>query len=310
MGRQAAFIDWSRLRNPVLAYGDWSVKDVCAYYCEADRMFYLFFSAFTLAPFRTHLVGVTTRDFLTFSKPFIDWDGVEEGVGGFCAPSILRADNRYVLTFNAWGDVPGQPNRLYYSESEDLLNWNGKHRLAANVTEGIRSIDAALAYDNGMYYLIWKDRQKCNPIAASRDVGADGWTVIGAPALDRVYENGQFLRIDGTWRMVLTNCGDPHETHLFAMKGSGASSEDWLEWGDKQVCRVPIESFNTQDYSNAGFLADWRAYDGYFYLFYAGNTELAQYRGRGHCRIGLARSRDLAVWEAPGPEEAAPADRR
>ncbi len=35
------------------------------------------------------------------------------------------------------------------------------------------------------------------------------------------------------------------------------------------------------------------------YLTYAGSTELTQFGGWGHARIGVARSSDLVHWEVP-----------
>lgn len=299
MEQNRPFIDWPGLANPILGYEHWSVKDVCVYYEEEQRLFYLYFSAFALELFRTHIIGVTTRDFVHYSEPFMDWDGLEQGVGGLCSPSILQAEGRYVLSFNAWGDVPGQPNQLYYTESQDLMHWSGVRRLAPQLTEGVRSIDAVLAYSEGRYYLTWKERQVGNPVAVASALDGNDWRLIGKAQLDGIYENAQLLCIDGAWRMLATHCSVPHETYLFTMDGDGASPEHWLRWTDKRRLRVPLEGFNTKDHSNAGFMADWRQYDGYFYLLYAGNTELEQYRGRGHCRIGLARSADLSVWEKP-----------
>ncbi|HEV2500996.1 MAG TPA: hypothetical protein VGY31_15610, partial [Terriglobia bacterium] len=40
----ARFIDWASLRNPVLAYPHWSIKDAAMAY--RDGVFYIFFSAF------------------------------------------------------------------------------------------------------------------------------------------------------------------------------------------------------------------------------------------------------------------------
>lgn len=295
-------LDFGQMKNPILAYPDWSVKDVCVYFEEQQKLYYLFFSAFYLDPFRTHIIEVVTKDFISFSEPIIDWGGFEEEVGGFCSPSIIKANGIYYLTFNSWGDVPGQPNQLYFSASADLRNWNGKHRLARNLTEGIRSIDAVVTYANGKYYATWKDRQLCNPIAWNSSMEPYGWKMIDAPKLNGVYENGQFLQIDGTWHMLLTNCWMPHETHLFEMNATGDRDEDWLCWDNKHTFKPPVETFNTVDFSNAGYLADWRKYDGYFYLFYAGNTEVSTYQGRGHCKIGVARSTDLIHWTVPGQE--------
>jgi hypothetical protein len=51
--------------------------------------------------------------------------------------------------------------------------------------------------------------------------------------------------------------------------------------------------------ADCAFLADWRQYDGYFYLFYAGSDDGDSFQLRGHGKIGVARSRDLVEWRAP-----------
>lgn len=63
--------EFERLQNPTIAYSDWSVKDVCVYYEDTEATFYLFFSAFCQEPFRTHLVEVTTKYFISFFEPII-----------------------------------------------------------------------------------------------------------------------------------------------------------------------------------------------------------------------------------------------
>ncbi len=45
-------------------------------------------------------------------------------------------------------------------------------------------------------------------------------------------------------------------------------------WVDGIEILVPqVYNFNSFDLDNAGFIADWTNYDGYYYLIYAGNTE-------------------------------------
>lgn len=66
---------------------------------------------------------------------------------------------------------------------------------------------------------------------------------------------------------------------------------------------VPEQSWNSggalaHERENAAYLVDDRARDGFFYLVYAGTTELGSYLAQGHARLGLARSRDLVSWEA------------
>lgn len=51
--------------------------------------------------------------------------------------------------------------------------------------------------------------------------------------------------------------------------------------------------------ANAAFLCDARPVDGYYYLFYSGSTETLLFNGRGHAKVGVARSVDLVDWEVP-----------
>jgi hypothetical protein len=57
------FIDWASLKNPVLSYPNWSVKDAAMAYRKG--IFYVFFSAFypERGQVRCHVVEVSTPDF-------------------------------------------------------------------------------------------------------------------------------------------------------------------------------------------------------------------------------------------------------
>ena len=54
------------------------------------------------------------------------------------------------------------------------------------------------------------------------------------------------------------------------------------------------------EHANSAYLCDARATDGYYYLVYAGSSELTQFGGWGHAMIGIARSTDLLHWQVPG----------
>jgi len=69
---------------------------------------------------------------------------------------------------------------------------------------------------------------------------------------------------------------------------------------------VPQDAWNrghtpgiTHETANSGYLCDARKLDGYWYLFYAGSTELTEFDGRGHAKIGVVRSKDLQHWQVP-----------
>lgn len=289
-------LGWNALSNPVYAREGWSVKDACMAY-EGEE-FYLFFSAFywTRGQERSHVVGVKTTDFRSFSEPLFIWDGQENGWTGLCSPDISRVDGQYVMTFNSWGDdhPNGKSNQLFYALSRDLESWSDYQPLASNLTIGSRAIDAALCQAKDKLYLVWKEHQ--TPMIAFSNELEGNWTRIGNPS-GGWFENAQFLKIDGNWTLLVT--GEGHLPYLMKMKHAGNRPEDWLRWGRPEVLQIPEERFNTNNRANAAALADWRTYDGYFYLLYAGRTEGVTHAGRGDNKLGLARSKDLIHWETP-----------
>jgi len=294
------FIDWENLSNPVYSRPGWSTKDACMAY--RDGWFYVFFSAFYKddGRERSHVVGVKTRDWKTFSRPLFNWRGEEGGWIGMCSPNLTKVGDLYYLTYNSWGDKFLKPNRLFYAVSKDLEHWEKGKPLARNITWGRRAIDAAVAHANGKYYLVWKEFQ--TPKAAwSYQMGADGWHRLGEVTPDW-FENGELISIDGAWHLLCTAGGlrGVHYPALREMQDSGEKEEHWTQWGEFQKLSVPVEDFNTNEAANAAFLADWRRHDGHFYLIYAGRTEGKSHLGRGNNKLGLARSRDLKNWEVPG----------
>jgi hypothetical protein len=110
MAQKKRFIDWNDLKNPVLSYPNWSVKDSAMAY--RNGTFYVFFSAFypDRGQVRSHVVEVSTPDFKHYSEPIFNFDGEEDGWIGMCSPDIQRLNGTYVMTFNSWGDKPGKPN--------------------------------------------------------------------------------------------------------------------------------------------------------------------------------------------------------
>jgi hypothetical protein len=257
---------------------------------------------------------VSTPDFQSYSDPILHLADEAEGWFGMASPDVVAHDGLYYLTFNTWGDRPGRPNQLFYMVSEDLVHWGPRQPLAANLTQGDRSIDAALAFAGERCYLAWKDRRYVTRIAAADAPDAD-FTFVGEGALafratggvetSRKHENHQFLHVDGRWRMLATCYGAAHLPYLYQMDGDGSEDVHWTRWVGGHELAVAEEGFNTEDRSNTAALYDWRAHDGHFYLLYAGNTEKRTYRssggwGRGWNRLGLSRSRDLIHWLPAG----------
>ena len=290
------FIAWHELKNPVYSHEGWSVKDACM--IEKDGLFYVFFSAFFWVDGqeRSHVVEVKTPDFKTWSDPILHWRGEADGWLGLCSPNITEANGVYYLTYNSWGDKPGQPNQLFYARSTDLEHWEAPQRLAQNLTAGTRAIDAAVIFHAQKYYLVWKAAQ-ISQIAVCERMDGD-WTHLGQ-ACQYWFENAHFIDIDGKIHLVLTSRDDQHRTSIAAMAGDGSRDKDWTQWHDYRPFNIPTEAFNLYEQANAGFLMDWRARDGYFYLLYAGTTEGLSHARRGDNRLGVARSQDLNLWDIP-----------
>ena len=307
-------MDWNNLRNPVYQKKKWSTKDACMEYL--DGTFYLFFSAFYQDRWkeRSHVVGVKTEDWKHFSKPIIHLDGRENGWTGMCSPNISLIEGKYYLTFNSWGDrhPNKRKNQLFCMVSTNLEDWGEPYQVAKDLTEGMRAIDIAITKENGKFYVIWKAdfKYKGKKVRKARiSCGSsliDGLDYIGdsVPTFllengkesTRIQENFEFIKIDGQWYLLSLDYR-PHEPFLYKLSGDGSEDGDWLKWVDGRKLEIPMQSFNTDHVSNAPYLADWREYDGYFYLLYAGRTEGRSHKRRGNNKLGLARSKDLYNWE-------------
>lgn len=318
---QEPFIDWDRLQNPVYEVEDWSVKDASMIYVEESGLFYLFFSAFFHVGDRvnSHVVSVKTNDWINFSAPLFIWKGAELGYHGLCSPEVHQFEGTYVLTYNGWGDKAGKVNQLYYAVSDDLEKWDKHKPLGREVTAEYRAIDAALAYHQETYFLYYKESRpfghlpRVDLTRVAYASGLDGpWQFVYAgynqfthqdrSLSNMIHENYRLLEIDGTWYMQNTGYW-PHDPHLYKIGGDADNKAWWTVWTDGILLDIPVEEgFNTAHRANAAHLQDWREYDGYFYLLYAGNTENESFWTRGHNRLGLARSKDLITWEIPSSE--------
>jgi hypothetical protein len=274
------------LTNPILEYPTWSIKDCDVVY--RDGLYYLFFSAFyqDRGRIRSHVVMVRTADFRSYSEPLLHFDGREDGWEGMCSPDVCQIGDQYVMVFNSWGDKPGQPNQLFYRTSPDLETWGPVQPLAANLTAGVRAIDAALAHDDGTVYLAWKQRTDRDRTQIATADSLDVFTLLGEAQFSGAHdsmtqENYHFFQVDGVWH-VLTTDYSPHTPTVYRR------GHDWLTWVDGRALTVPIEDFNRNHHANAATLRSFG--DGEHYLFYAGNNPPGdEYAGRGWNRLGVAR---------------------
>jgi hypothetical protein len=292
---------WDAIRNPFLEFEDAAIKD--AFCVRRGDEWHLGYSRVTETPFRFRLGFSRTNDFVSFEHgATLD----QEDTGGLASPDVIGwTDGSYVMTYNSHTrDVGTDANKLYWRTSSDLATWSDAHRFhvdGADAPED-RLIDAALAYTDTAAFLFFKRDQVAN-VAVSETRSLDGpWALLG-PIEPGNVENLQVLRIDGTWHLLATSLL-PHRPILHRLEGDPAIAESWRVWTKVRELEVPEQSWNTgksvfYERANAGYLVDDRARDGFFMLVFAGTTELSSYEGRGHVKLGLARSRDLVSWEAP-----------
>jgi hypothetical protein len=314
------FIDWASLRNPVLSYPNWSVKDAAMAYRQGT--FYVFFSAFypDRGQVRSHVVEVSTKDFKNFSDPIFNIDGEEEGWTGMCSPDVQRLYGKYVMTFNSWGEAPGKPSELFYMTSGDLVHWTPRKTLAMNLTQvgNQHVIDSSLAAADSGYYLVYKEQtpgihsRPRMAFSSSLDgpfhyVGDGMVSLLMKDGKDNgfFHENYEFLHGDGHWYLLATDYLHNSQNHdkydvqapyLYALE----AGSDWLKWTRGYTFDIPGEEFNVESIANAAAVYDWRKYDGYYYVIYAGRNDGQTYAKRGWNRLALARSKDLIQWSVPG----------
>jgi hypothetical protein len=289
------------LQNPVLAFDDVAVKD--AFAVRRGEVWHLGYSRISDAPFRFRLGFSTTTDFRTFTHgPVLD----QADVGGLASPDVVTApDGRYVMTYNSHTrDVGETKNKLYYRDSSDLATWSEPHRIHIDGADGPddRLIDGALAFADVGAFLFFKREQKANVAYASSGSVDGPWTLLG-PIDPLDVENLQVLRIDGTFHLLATSLL-PHRPVLHRLAGDPKDPKAWQTWTRVRELEIPEQSWNTgesisYERANAGHLSDDRSKSGFFQLVYAGTTEVLTFEGRGHVKLGLARSRDLVTWEVP-----------
>lgn len=315
------FINWKSLKNPVLSYPEWSIKDAAMTY--RDGTFYIFFSGFyqDRGMVRSHVVEVSTTDFKHYSDPILNIDGREEGWIGMCSPDVIEAEGQYIMTFNSWGDtqrhtaLPDRRNSLFYVTSKDLVHWSKRKTLAANLTAGESVIDAALAPVGHGYYLIWKEIKGMTPQVAFSKSLEGSFTLVGDghPSLltekgmedGMIHENYQFVRTNDRWYLLTTDYTQPPPGKLALDPAPylyllDENDSNWLRWTHGYKLNVPVEQFNVDNVANAAALYDWRGNDGYYYVIYGGRKDEDSYAGRGWNQLGLARSKDLVHWVVPG----------
>jgi hypothetical protein len=314
----APSVAWSALANPILSEPDAGVKDQAIIW--ALGRWHMLFSQVTNDPalpggVRWDIAVSTSTDLRHWSTP-VPWPA-QPGVIGVVSPDIVRSPTgTYVVTYDSGpGQVGGGEPKLYYRTSTDLTTWSAPHPLAPDIHRGARQrlIDPALAWTGHGLILGYKYGTTTQhfEIAWSRRGSLSGpWVEVGRPDItlygDTV-ENYEFLTISGRWHLVATS-NNLDQPWIFSLVGDPATPASWLHWTKGAALQIPAQSWDLgsglssvgYERANSVFLCDARAADGYYYATYAGSSELTQFDGWGHAKIGIVRSTDLVHWQLPG----------
>lgn len=312
-------VAWSALHNPILSYPDAGAKDEALIW--AGGRWHMLFSYMTHdssvpGGVRWNVATATSPDLVHWSAPS-PWPR-QAGVLGVASPDIVRDPaGTYVVTFQSNPSTGGQ-DKLYYRTSPDLVHWSAAHPLAHQLapSPGDRQIDGAFAFTGHGLILAYKASTGTGPqhfvIAWSPSGSPQGpWRMVGRPDISlygSTVENYELVSAAGRWRLIATS-NNLDQPWIFDLDGNPADPSSWLRWSDARELAVPSEPWDSGpgissvDYeaANSAFLCDARAATGYYYLLYAGSSELQQFDGWGHAAIGIARSTDLEHWQVPSP---------
>lgn len=295
-------LDWENLHNPILGFESHRLKDQAVAF--HDGYFYIF-------------AGKSYR-----SPDLRNWEEIPPAPPG----DLVSTGDIWILTHQI--PFPDEPQdskfrKVAWRQSTDLHAWSEDRDLLLLPKD--RNIDPTLAFlDDGRVALVYKQGVDLQESRVAYGVFAGEHFTFGEPQkayagegciLDKIIppvgdlitrwaENAQIIRIDGQWRVIATarhpdrpiDTGyvGSHEPFIYEISG-----DDFSQWTHKRHLRIPQESWNTLMHANTAFLLDLRAKDSWFYLFYSGADRLDP-DGRGHGKIGVARSRDLITWVVPG----------
>jgi hypothetical protein len=291
-------IDWAALHNPVLSYPNYGVKDQALQWSGGEwHMLFSDMTQIAAVPHVRFTVAVAS------SPDLVHWTAPRVIATDAASPDIVRDPaGQFVTTYQT-------PGGLEYrtSANASLRTWSGPHALGHGLAH--RMIDAALAFTGHGVILGFKaglDTQHFEIAWAPSLTGT--FHLVGQPDIvlygDTV-ENYEFLTVHGTWTMVATS-NTLDQPFIFTLgAGNPETPSTWLRWSAGRELVVPTQPFNTgtgvssvsYEHANSAFLCVGPG--GEDYLTYAASTELTQFGGWGHARIGLARSTDLVNWQVP-----------
>ncbi len=298
VGTPPSTIDWSALANPILSYPTVGVKDQALQW--SGGAWHMLYSDMTQIPAPPHVhfsVAVSS------SPDLRHWTSPEVIADNAASPDIVRSPSgTFIVTYQT-------PQGLAYrtSTGPSLRVWSAAHPLGRGLAH--RMIDAALAFTGHGVILGFKAGTTTQHFEIAWAPNLSGtFHLVGRPDIviyDDTVENYEFVTVDGAWHLVATS-NTLDQPFLFTLgPGDPQTPSTWLHWSAGEQLSVPNEAFNSgegissvgYEHANSAFLCVWSG--GEDYLTYAGSTELTQFGGWGHARIGLARSSDLVHWQVP-----------
>jgi hypothetical protein len=319
-GRPA--IDWSHIVNPILSYPSAGAKDEALIWTAGRwHMLFSYLTADPSLPGGVHWnIATATSSDLRHWSAASPWPR-QAGVLGVASPDIVREPGGpYLVTYQSdpgEAHPPGRQDRLYYRTSKDLSAWSAPHRLAQSLAPSPqdRMIDGALVLTGQQLLLGFKFSSPAQPqvfeMARSVTGTVQGpWEMVGRPGISvngDTIENYEFVKADGAWRLVATS-NNLDQPWLFTLSGDPHTAAGWLHWGGGHQLDVPSEPFNSgpgissigYEHANSAYVCDASSLPGrFYYLLYAGSSELTRFGGWGHAEIGVARSTDLIHWHVP-----------
>jgi hypothetical protein len=292
-------VDWGALHNPVLSYPAHGVKDQALQWSGGE--WHMLFSYMTALPAPPHV----RFDVAVSSSPdLVHWSSPQVIAVNAASPDIVRdPSGQFVVTYQTTSD------QLEYrtSANDKLDRWSSPHALAHGLAH--RMIDAALAFTGHGVILGFKAGSQTQhfEIAWASSL-SDSFRLVGRPDIslyNDTVENYEFLTVDGHWGLVATS-NTLDEPFIFTLApGDPAHPATWLQWSSGRQLQIPDQPFDTGtgipsvnfEHANSAYLCVGPA--GEDYLTYAASTELTQFGGWGHARIGIARSDDLTNWQVP-----------
>ena len=298
VGTPPPSIDWSALRNPILSYPTVGVKDQALQW--SGGAWHMVFSDMTATRAAPHVRFSVAE---SSSRDLQHWTSPRVIANDAASPDIVRSPSgSFIVTYQT-------PQGLAYrtSSSSRLQSWSAPHPLGRGLAH--RMIDAALAFTGRGVVLGFKAGTATQHFEIAWAPSLSGrFHRVGQPNIavyNDTIENYEFVTVNGGWHLVATS-NTLDQPFLFTLgPGDPSAPSTWLHWGAAQSLAVPSEAFNSgggvssvqYEHANSAFLCVGPR--GEDYLTYAGSTELTQFGGWGHARIGLARSTDLVHWQVP-----------